>query len=87
MTPMTTARRGGSARALWTIVIGATLVTASCGGSTPRDAGGPIRIGAVLPLSGSTADLAGEERLGVDVVGPAPDGGRLHAHLEVTVNP
>jgi len=25
--------------------------------------------------------------LGVDVVGPAPDGGRLHAHLEVTVNP
>ena len=87
MTPMTTARRGGSARFLWTIVIGATLVTASCGGSTPRDAGGPIRIGAVLPLSGSTADLAGEERLGVAIAADLvnADGGVAGRPIEVDV--
>ena len=46
----------------------AALVLASCTGSpAPGSASEPLRVGVVLPLSGLPADLADQERLGIQV--------------------
>jgi len=71
------------------------IVAMAAGGCTissaPRPAGevaaGPIRVGVVLPLSGSTAALAGQERLGIEVAADlvGADGGVAGRRIELDV--
>ena len=49
------------------LVAGCSYATAAPATSLAASAGAPIRIGVVLPLSGMPAELAGQERLGIQL--------------------
>jgi branched-chain amino acid transport system substrate-binding protein len=84
---MNLAHRLGGRLAILGITSGLAAAMVGCGGATPSPSSDPIRIGAVFPISGNAASLAGPELTGVRIAADQvnADGGIAGRKVELEV--